>query len=161
MQKVFSLFLTVLVMGAVVPPATTSTHDTLEVSVEKAPIAPDGTTAGAVTDIVLTFADRNPAVDGVGIENGGIVEVVLPDDFANIGGVNTVIVLQGWPQSPRIPFPYATNIAGNTITLTLNGDWLPERSARDRSRSISFSSGFGTPVLECTLSRSPSSQIQR
>ena len=125
MQKVFSLFLAVLCAGVLVSSAVASSHDSLEVSIVKAPVAPDGTTAGAITDFVLTFADRNPAIDGIGIKNGGVVEVVLPDDFSNVGGTNTVVILQGWPQSPRVPFPYATNIAGNTVTLTLNDDWMP------------------------------------
>ena len=105
----------------------------LDISIVKAPVAGDGTTAGAVPDFVLTFADRDPAVDGISIQNGGTVEIILPPDFINTGAVGAnVIILQGWPQSPRVdapgapPFPYTRTVVGNTITLRFDKDleWL-------------------------------------
>ncbi len=73
----------------------------LEVSIRKAPIAPDGTTAKAKTDIVLTFVDIDPTVDGIGLKAGATVEVKLPSEFVNTGGgTNSIFLLQGWPQSP-------------------------------------------------------------
>ena len=100
----------------------------LDISIAKAPVAGDGTTAGAVPDFVLTFADRDPAVDGISIENGGTVEIILPPDFINTGtGGENVIILQGWPQSPRTDgpgFPFTRSVVGNTITLTLFKEWL-------------------------------------
>ena len=101
----------------------TANEDILDVTVTKAPVAPDGTTAGAATDFVLTFKDIDPTIDGVPMQAGGTVTIVLPNGFSNVGPGNTVIILQGWPQSPRVPFPYITEIVGNTITLTLNDDW--------------------------------------
>lgn len=101
----------------------------LTVSAVRAPVAPDGATAGAVTDIVLTFVDRDPAVDGIGMKSGGTIEVVLADDFVNTGaGGDVGVVLQGWPQSPPAPppaFPWTSTIAGNTITVELTADWMP------------------------------------
>jgi hypothetical protein len=74
----------------------------------------------------LTFVNRNPSVDGIGIKEDGTIEVVLPESFVNTGaGGDVVVILQGWPQSPLVPFPYVTSIAGNTITLTMTQDWMP------------------------------------
>ena len=60
--------------------------DYLEVSILKAPVGPDGTTAKAQTDIVLTFVDLDPAVNGIGLKSGATVEVELPNEFVNTGG---------------------------------------------------------------------------
>ncbi len=98
----------------------------LEVSIRKAPVAPDGTTAKAQTDIVLTFVDIDPAVDGIGLMTGATIEVELPDEFVNTGGgTNSIFLLQGWPQSPPFPFPWTTEVVGNTVTATLTGNYLP------------------------------------
>jgi hypothetical protein len=111
---------------AIVVPAALADDDSFDVTVRKAPVVPDGTTAGAITDFVLTFVDRDPAVDGIGLPAGSTVEVTLPDDFVNTGaGGDNVIILQGWPQSPIVPFPYDIDIDGNHITLTLTADYLP------------------------------------
>ena len=94
----------------------------------KAPIAPDGTTAGATTDFVITFKDPDPGTKGEKLHAGATIEVVLGDAFNNTenGEVNTTIILQGWPQSPPTPpFPWTTDIIGNTITLTLTDDFKP------------------------------------
>jgi hypothetical protein len=106
-------------------PAAGATTGTLDVEVGLAPIVPDGTVAGEITDFVLTFVDRDPAVPGISLYTGGTVTVTLPDDFVNIGmgGPNTVILLQGWPQSPAFPFPWGNSTSGNSITATLNSDY--------------------------------------
>jgi hypothetical protein len=100
----------------------------LSVEVIRAPIVPDGTSAAASTDIVLNFRDLDPNTDGIPIETGGSIEVVLPDAFTNTGsGTNIGIILQGWPQSPPEPPPFTfwtTNILGNTITITMLKDFL-------------------------------------
>ena len=130
MRYLYSLVFIVFLVVSVMPmaPAAPPTGG-LNVAIAKAPIAPDGTTAKAVSDFVVTFMNRDPAVDGVGIKQGGIVELVLPDSFVNTGnGGDTVVILQGWPQSPLIPFPWQTDIVGNTITLTLLSDWMPGAS---------------------------------
>ena len=103
----------------------------LDISAAKAPVAPDGTTAGAVTDFVITFKDPNPDKKGEKLRAGDTVEVVLGDAFVSDGTTapgptgNFVIILQGWPQSPPLPFPWTTDIVGNTITLTMTGDYKP------------------------------------
>jgi hypothetical protein len=120
-------FLTIALVAAVMStPPVALAADPLDVTVAKAPIAPDGTTSGAVSDFVLTFADRDPSVDGLGLPTGSTITVDLPPGFVNTGaGGDNVIILQGWPQSPIVPFPYTINITGNQITLTLTSDFLP------------------------------------
>jgi hypothetical protein len=102
----------------------------LDVSIRKAPIVPDGTTAGAVTDFVLTFVDKDPDVAGIGLSAGATVSATLPEGFINNDdpslGTNLAILLQGWPQSPVFPFPWMTEVVGNTVTNTLlTADYLP------------------------------------
>ncbi len=127
-----ALFSVALLVG--VFPAAVSAHsksDGLRITTTRAPVAPDGTTAGAALDFLVSFADPNPAVDGVGMRSGGTITVELDEafdltgnqGFSPAGPPPPVIILQGWPQSPRAPFPYTTNIVGNTITLTLTDDW--------------------------------------
>ncbi|MHC4408683.1 MAG: hypothetical protein ACYS0E_04750 [Planctomycetota bacterium] len=116
-----------LFVAALLAPAAASGPDGgLKVTIVRAPVAPDGTTAGAQTDFVLTFVDRDPAVDGVALKKGAKIEVYLPDGFKNTGPQgNNVVLLQGWPQSPQVPFPYSIDIDGNKVTLTLTKDWKP------------------------------------
>lgn len=117
----FVLFSAVAVAAAI-PVARQSG---LHVTVTRAPVAPDGTTAGAVTDFVLTFADRDPNVDGLTLASGATIDVTLPPGFVNTGaGGDVAIILQGWPQSPIVPFPYTLTIVGNDITLTLTSEFM-------------------------------------
>jgi hypothetical protein len=98
----------------------------LSVEVIRAPISPDGTSAAAITDIVLNFRDLDPDTDGIPIKTGGYIEVVLPEAFTNTGsGANLGIILQGWPQSPPGPPPtaFTTSIDGNTITVKMIKDF--------------------------------------
>ena len=128
-DALFTVVVGALAISGLSPVASADSH-TLNVSVAKAPVAPDGTTAWAVADFVLTFADTDPEVPGVAMMSGGTIVVELAPDFMDAGGGgDLVIILQGWPQSPRVPFPYATQILGNTITLTLNDDWTAPSAA--------------------------------
>ena len=98
----------------------------LSIEVVRAPIVPDGTSAGAITDIVLNFRDLDPHTDGIPIKKGGSIEVVLPEAFINTeSGNNLGIILQGWPQSPPGPPPSfsITTIVGNTITVEMTKDY--------------------------------------
>ena len=61
-------------LSNVILPSNGATEYPLEVSIRKAPIAPDGTTAKAKTDIVLTFVDPDPDVDGIGLKAGATTE---------------------------------------------------------------------------------------
>lgn len=126
----------------------------IEVAVTKAPVAGDGTTAGAVPDFVLTFADQDPSVDGIGISEGGKVEVVLPDDFAPSGSVDpdVGIILQGWQASPRVAsfpppvFIWTTTVDDHTITLDLASDFLPIDSANPGPKQVHLIlPGFANP----------------
>jgi hypothetical protein len=100
-------------------------------SITKAPVAPDGTTAGRPADFVITVADRDPAISGIGIVTGGTIEAVLPSSFViNPSTSNGAVPLQGWPQSPPGPppggnFTVSVNAVTNTITVTMNVDFLP------------------------------------
>ncbi len=97
--------------------------ENLSVEVVRAPISPDGTSAAAITDIVLNFRDLDPDTDGISIKKDGYIEVVLPEAFTNTGsGANLGIILQGWPQSPPGP-PFTTTIDGNTITVKMIKDF--------------------------------------
>lgn len=118
----------VLVLAAALLVPAAAAHESLDISVAPAPIGPGGTTAGEVTDFVLTFIDRNPAVDGIGMVAGGSVTVELPPEFTNTGsGGDGLILLQGWPQSPPAPppaFPWTTAVDGTTVSATLTADFL-------------------------------------
>jgi hypothetical protein len=54
----------------------------------------------------------------------------LPPEFINTGaGGDNAIILQGWPQSPRVDapgFPYTITVVGNTISLSFDKglEWL-------------------------------------
>jgi len=103
-----------------------STQGDLNVSVHRAPVAADGITAHAVTDIVLNFRALDPLIDGISIKKDGTVQVVLDEAFENTGGSgNIAIILQGWPQSPPAPPPFiwTTTVIDHTITVELNQDF--------------------------------------
>ncbi|MDH3499783.1 MAG: hypothetical protein OEM97_06645 [Acidimicrobiia bacterium] len=96
----------------------------VEVKISKAPVASDGLTAGAHADFVLSFADLDPAVPGIGLKSGAVIRVQLDSAFVTTdASLNSSALLQGWPQSPQIPFPYTTEFDANTLTLTLTDDW--------------------------------------
>ena len=120
-------FAAALLLGSM-PLASAEAPSALDVSVTRAVVSPDGTTAGETTDIVVTFVHPDPAVPGISLMEGGTVAVTLPDGFVDTGvGVNSVALLQGWPQSPPAPppaFPWVTTVSGNTITATLTADYL-------------------------------------
>jgi hypothetical protein len=114
----------VVLLGSLTLVASAESHK-LDISIANAPIVSNGTTAGAATDFVLTFADRDPAVNGLAMKEGGTVMVRLPDAFtANPGG--NLILLQGWPQSPPAPppaFPWTTAFNDHEITATMTADF--------------------------------------
>jgi hypothetical protein len=137
MRRILIAMFSVALLVAALPVVASahSVADDLDLSFVKAPVARDGTTAGAPLDFLVSFADPDPSVDGVGMTAGGTITLVLDPAFDLTGNhVDTplppgpppvVIVLQGWPQSPRVTFPYTTDIDAttNTITLELVDDW--------------------------------------
>ena len=115
------------IAAAMVLAGAVSADSTLPISSDKAPIVPDGTTAEAPTDFVVTFADRDPDVPGIDIKAGGTISLTLPDGFVqhDPAAPITMVVLQGWPQSPRLPLPAAAyDPATNTLTGTLGFDYF-------------------------------------
>lgn len=143
-------FVSLTVAGLVAIPAdatsgNSGSRNDLRVSVGRAPVDPDGDLAGEPTDIVVTFRDLDPAVEGVGLKAGATIRIQLPEGFVDTGdrpvastgaipgcapplvnGCSTAVILQGWPQSPVPPFPTVTHeAAGNTIVVTADADWFP------------------------------------
>lgn len=113
----------------------------LSVTAVRAPVAPDGLTAGAMTDFVVTFRDLDPDVPGIRLLEGGTIRIELPAGFENggdpvvgtgglpgcappvVSGCSTAVILQGWPQSPVVPFPDVSwEAATNTFVVTSNVD---------------------------------------
>lgn len=121
-------------------------------SVVKAPIAPDGDVAGAVTDFVINLAvDMDPSVPGRVLRAGESIAIRLPDAFTLSDPENfpvrdilsapeckpglikcsTGVFLHGWPQHPILPtfppgkdaqFSLSHDAASNTILLTAAKD---------------------------------------
>ncbi len=118
-----------LVTAALLSTAATAESRQLNILAERAPVAPDGTTVGRPTDFVLTFRDIDPRRKGISLRKGGTIEVELGNEFTNVGGAgrgNTLVLLQGWPQSPPAPPPaflWTTEVVGNKATLTMNEDF--------------------------------------
>ena len=119
----------------------------LAIQVAKAPVSPDGATAGAVTDLVVDLAPADPMVPGLELSAGATIEVTLPAGFESDGttpfrtfaspgcapplvqGCNTALELQGWPQSPVPPFPTVSwDPDRRTVTLTMAAEWAPAGS---------------------------------
>lgn len=129
MRRNALLFLVLaLAMALVTPAAGANGEGPLAISVAKAAVTPDGTTAGEITDVVITFVDPDPAVPGISLRNGAVVTIAFPDDFVNTGvGATQPAILQGWPQSPPAPpplFPWVVDVSGTTVTITLTDDYL-------------------------------------
>jgi hypothetical protein len=149
------IFMTVLAALAIalLAPSAIAGSKSLDISTVKAPVAPDGTTAGAVTDFVINFKNLDPSKKGEKLRAGDTVEVVLSDAFVSDGSTptgppgNFVIILQGWPQSPAFPFPWTTGIVGNTITLTLTGDYRPGDFGPGPKQVHLLLRGFTNPAL--------------
>lgn len=148
----YIVVLSVLALGLLSPLANAKPKS-LDISTLKAPVAPDGTTAGAVTDFIINFKDLDPDKKGEKLRAGDTVEVVLSDAFVSDGSTpvgpagNFVIILQGWPQSPPLPFPWSTDIVGNTITLTMTGDYRPGDFGPGPKQVHLLLRGFTNPAL--------------
>ena len=139
-------FLAVVFATALTTSSVLADDFKLHLSTQKAPIAPDGTTVGAVTDFVIGFQDTDPSVPGVGLKKGGSVKVTLPEEFKFVdaekpvlkvtsaktctaplmSACSSAVLLQGWPQSLIPPFPGVSYEPGtNTLTLSVAEDWMP------------------------------------
>ena len=154
-RALYIFILSVLTLGLLSPLANAKPKS-LDISTLKAPVVPDGTTAGAVTDFVINFKDLDPDKKGEKLHAGDTVEVVLSDAFLSDGSTpigpsgNFVILLQGWPQSPPAPppsFPWTTAISGNTITVTLTDDYKPGDLGPGPKQVHLLLRGFTNPSL--------------
>jgi hypothetical protein len=149
-----------------IPPADADPPGALNVTAGLAPVAPDGLTAGAVTDFIVGLADIDPDVDGIGLKAGGSIRITLPDEFVNEGVLpvvgngaipgcgppaittcSTAVILQGWPQSPRLPFPDVSwEPASNTVVISATADWLPAGPAAPGPKTVHLQLfGFTNP----------------
>lgn len=152
-------------------PALAVASDELNLSAVKAPVAPNGTTVGAPTDFVITFSDPDPDFKGISLRTGDTVEVKLDDAFTNIGfGPNTMILLQGWPQSPPAGGPFflwTTAVDGNTITATLNQDFKAGQFGPGSKQAHLLLLGFNNPTkpgvyqFELTINREKSKKRKK
>lgn len=107
-------------------------------SITKSPVSPDGLVAGAQTDLVINLdVSMDPTVHGFEFLVDDTVTVTLPEGFTDtgalpfaasgpgciVGGValcNGVVMLQGWPQYPVVPFgAYAPSFDAATRTITM------------------------------------------
>lgn len=161
-NKIKSPFTTIVIATLLSSIALASNTD-LQLSVFKAPIAPDGTTAGAVTDFVVEFRNNNPEVPGIGLKKGGTVNITLPPEFKFVDSgkpvlkttssktcgpplistCSSAVLLQGWPQSLIPPFPDVSHdVDTNTLSLTVGKDWMSAGSAAPGPKQIHFM-GFG------------------
>ena len=139
----------VSIVGAITITSAVSADPALPISTAKAPIVPDGTTAGADTDFVVTFADVDPDAPGINIKAGGTISLTLADGFVqdNPASPMTLVVLQGWPQSPRLPLPAVSyDAATNTLTGTLGFDYLHQSPANPGPKQLhAVLPGFTNP----------------
>jgi hypothetical protein len=146
-----TLILLSFAIPTLVVPVLAAASGKLDISAVKAPVAPDGTTAGATTDFVITFRDPDPDVKGVSLKKGAKVEVKLDEAFFNSGGgPNIVVLLQGWPQSPPAPPPafiWTTEVDGNTITATLDEDFKPGQFGPGAKQVHLILFGFTNPAI--------------
>lgn len=153
---ILSCLLGLLVAIVAAAPANATKIGDLDISVRSAPVAPDGLGAGAITDFIVTFRDIDPTVPGVGLHAGGSIRVKLPEGFRNDGVLpvtgtgtipgcapplvstcSTAVILQGWPQSPQLPFPDVVWEADtNTIVVTAKADWLPSGVASPGPKQV-------------------------
>lgn len=128
MRKLFLVMFALTLLTWSMPVGSAATVTPLDVDASRAVVTPDGTTAGEIADFVLAFVDPDPAVSGISLLEGATVMAVLPAAFVNTGqGMNSVALLQGWPQSPPAPpplFPWTVDVVGNTIVTTLTSDYL-------------------------------------
>jgi len=151
-------------------PALAVASGELILSAVKAPIASNGTTVGAPTDFVITFANPDPDFKGISLRTGDTVEVKLDNAFTNTGvGQNTMVLLQGWPQSPPAPGPFlwSTGVSGNTITATLNQDFKVGQFGPGSKQAHLILFGFDNPTVpgvykfELTINREKSNKSKK
>ena len=115
----------------------------------RAPVAPDGTTAGRVTDFVINLeVPLTPSLPGLTLLEGSQIRISLPDEIVyenetdfpikSVGEENctpgnlqcsTAVLIQGWPQNPVRPpvkkYDLAYDADTHTMIFTALQDLLP------------------------------------
>ncbi len=139
----------------------------LSVSAAESAFTADGAVAGRATYIVVTFRETDPSVPGIALRAGGTVSVQLPDSFVDTGtvpvasvgsspdcsppllsGCSAALLLQGWPQSPVLPFAQTSwDAATNSIVITASADWTPAGvDAPGPKQALLMLRGFRNPM---------------
>lgn len=136
----------------------------LDTTTSLAPVQADGLTVGAPTDFLINFGDPDPVVPGLDLAEGATFRLTLPDDFVNTGvrvagggepgcgpplviDCSTAVLVQGWPQSPVLPFPDVHWEADtNTFVLTTTADWLANPPSAPGVKTLHLQAfGFRNP----------------
>lgn len=129
-----------------------------------APVQPDGLSVGAPTDFLVSFAEPDPNMPGISLEEGATLRLRLPQEFVNTGDkvagaaepgcgapkvvdCSTAVLVQGWPQSPVPPFPDVNWEADtNTFVLTATADWRADPPAAPGPKTLHLTAlGFRNP----------------
>jgi hypothetical protein len=140
-------------------------------SIVKAPVVPDGTTAGRTTDFVINLeVPLQPNLPGLTLLEGNQIRVTLPEEIVfdkeaefpikGAGEENcapgnlqcsTAVLLQGWPQNPiRPPFQkYSLSYEADTNTLVFTAlqDLIPDPPLEPGIKQIHLIlNGFTNPA---------------
>lgn len=149
MRRSLTLLAVATLAGTLAFATPVASETGLPISTNKAPITPDGTTTGANTDFVVSFADLDPNVPGIDIAAGGTISLTLADGFVqdDPDAPMTLVVLQGWPQSPRRPFPDVTyDAATNTLMGKVSFDYGYQSSSSPGPKQLhAILTGFTNP----------------
>jgi hypothetical protein len=148
-----------------------ATNEGIVRSIVKAPVVPDGTTAGRTTDFVINLEiPLQPNLPGLTLLEGNQIKVTLPEeivfeneaDFPVQGAgeencapgnlqCSTAVLLQGWPQNPiRPPFQkYSLSYEADTNTLVFTAlqDLVPDPPREPGIKQIHLIlNGFTNPT---------------
>lgn len=123
------------------PLSANSASTDLDIVVKTAPIVPNGLLASSPLDVTLSFVDLNPSVPGIAMKTGGTITVNLPKEVVNTGykvakpgsadGCKPPVftecssggMLDGWPQSPLLPFgDFTYDEVNHSLTITATAD---------------------------------------
>jgi mono/diheme cytochrome c family protein len=140
-------------------------------SIVKAPVTPDGTTAGRTTDFVINLEiPLQPNLPGLTLLEGKQIRVTLPEEIVfdneadypvkGVGEENcapgnlqcsTGVLLQGWPQNPIRPpgkkYALSYEAETNTIVYTALADLVPAPPSEPGIKQIHLIlNGFTNPT---------------
>lgn len=112
----------------------------------------------------MTLVDADPTVPGLDLAAGATFRLRLPAAFENTGtrvasasepgcgpplvvDCTTAVLVQGWPQSPVLPFPNVTlDAATNTFEVTTSAAWAPDPPESPGAKTLHLQAfGFRNP----------------